>query len=261
MRMHYIGKKGFAKAGRQDKLEQQKFVTREQLAKILAEVEFQAKPDTWRRDHCLIHLGFHLGLRVSEAVILNRETFRDLHAGEVHVRTLKQAPRVRVTCHCGRRFRVAARRGGTEMPCPDCGAFCKVVRPKDVDPDPPERMPPLVESFVREYIGDYMDNHMFPEQSWFFEGRKLPNGVCGHLSSREAHRIFSHYAISCGLSPKYSFHSLRHGRAVQIHEKFGDPVLLRDMLRHTSLASGEQYLHLSPAKKAHALKILEDEEG
>lgn len=234
-----------------EKTNRQKFLTLAEVNRVLDTIKEQGQK-RWRRDHCAVYLGFYFGLRAAEAVILERDNFRALE-DQVYIRTKKQEPRVRVTCSCGRRWRVAARRVGTEVPCPNCLSLARVKGDKSMDTNPPERSPPVVESRVKDYLKVYLAESMRPDQRWLIEGHKGE-----HLSTRMLEVVFGHYVMAAGLDPVYSYHSLRHGRGVMIYERFNDPVMLRDMLRQKSLGATEFYMHLSPAQQQKYLSVLDN---
>ena len=110
-----------------------------------------------------------------------------------------------------------------------------------LDRNPPEVELPFVEASVRRHAQTYLDE-MPKKQTWLFEGT-LPGE---HLCVRHIQRIFSSYTAKAGLSDKYGFHSLRHGRGVDVWEAKHDRFLLKQVMRHSSEAVGERYIHLSP---------------
>jgi integrase len=244
-----LGEKKVRRANRE------KFMTLEEFQTLLRKVA-ELRRARWRRDHCAIFCGFFFGLRISETVLINRETFRDLEHGEVHIRTKKQGMRVRYTCpDCKRRYRVAAARAGQMQTCGHCGAQGKIRLPQGVtkaDAAPPECSPPVVETVVHDYVRNYLDNVMRPEQEWLFEsapGKRLARDYL--------RQIFNRYSMAAGLNPKYSWHCLRHGRGVMIMDQFDDLVMVRDSLRQKSLGAAEFYIHLSPAKAAKYREALD----
>jgi integrase len=242
----YEIKKGFESGGQAEKSERQRFLTRGQVNDLLTCIE-QAGKTRWKRDHCGIYLGFYLGLRCSETVILERESFRFIDDGQVMIRTKKQVPRVPLNCaHCGRRWRISGKLiklGRKAAACPRCGTEANVPSGLQVDLNPPEYTVPAVETKVLDYIENYLEQ-MRPEQRWLLESKP---GV--RLSSVQLRKIFNSYAQLCGLPKEYSFHSLRHGRGVLVWERFKDLVMVKGMLRQKSLTSAEVYMHLSPDNK------------
>lgn len=209
-----------------------------------------------RRDHCAIYLGYYLGLRIGEAAILARDSFRMLSDdGTALIRTLKQTARIRHTCaRCERSCRVSAGRIGQNHTCPRCGEVNPVRKPygKEIDPTPPEKSPPVVERPVRNYILDYMTNVMRLGQDWFFEAQSPE-----HVSTRQLSRIFATYVHAAGLSLNYSWHALRHGRGMYLWTRFKDVLMVRDGLRQKSITSAEIYAHFDPATLEGYLDVLE----
>lgn len=221
MGFQYIQTKGFENNGHQPgKTKREWSMTQQQLDSVLKEVE-KSKDEfnsNWRRDHCLIYLGFWLGLRIGEVCILERRHFAAMFDDDVlALPTLKNAFRTPVQCpDCKRRFRVKQSRGGQMF-------FCSVCRRETVkipvmgDNKIPERDLYFVEEFVQQYLMDYMKD-MRPDQTWMFETRpprRLGDGkftTTKHVSKSYVARIFYTFTIRAGLSPMYSWHSLRHGR-------------------------------------------------
>jgi hypothetical protein len=191
--------------------------------------------------------------------LLNRESFRDIKYGQVHIRTTKQGQRIKYTCpRCSRNYKVAARRVGEKHLCSHCGKSSRINPPEGVRiaaAGPPEQSPPVVESAVLGYLQDYLDT-LRPDQEWFFESR--PGERLHPVMLR---RIFCFYAKQAGLNEKYSWHALRHGRGVFINDKFDDLVMVRDSLRQKSLSAAEFYVNLSPKKQARYQKELDEEVG
>lgn len=239
---NYIIKKGIDT--HVDKSYQQKFLTVKQLRQILACIEKMHKP-RWERDYCGIYLGFYLGLRCSEAVLLNRDSFRHLESGQILLRTKKQLPRVGMHCSCGRRWRASVKSIGKQQLCPKCSDPVVVPEPKKkYSLDPPEKSLPSVETAVVQYIQKYMKHSMRANQHWFLEG-----GPGRRMSVPYLRKLFNFYLVKAGLPPEYSYHALRHGRGVQIWERFQDHAMVRDFLRQKSLGAAEFYIRISPARQ------------
>jgi site-specific recombinase XerD len=117
----------------------------------------------------------------------------------------------------------------------------------------PEESPPVVEKHVREYIQAYLKK--IPKgQEYLFVSRR------GHrLSEQFVAQMFQTYCRAAGLSPAYSWHGLRHGRGVQLWEKFHDQKLVQLMLRHSDIASTQVYIGMSPSTLAgYSDKLNED---
>jgi integrase len=230
------------------------FLTAEQVRQILNAVESDTDNTCKARDYCAIFLGYFFGLRVSEAAMLSRDTFRDIAKRMAYIRTLKQSERIQITCKsCSRRLRLALARAGKTFICPRCNAENQVPATRAVYAGPPEKQPPIIEPHVVQFVTDYMRNSMRPDQQWFFEG--CTKGV--HISANQLGKIFAHYSMQSGLSPTYSWHALRHGRGVMLYESFENLVMVRDMLRQKSTKTAEIYAHISPRKAAEASAVLE----
>jgi site-specific recombinase XerD len=233
----------------------EKFLEPDQVKQLLQEVNRRHEV-TWRRDHALFYLSFSLGLRVSEAVRLCKENFRDIDRGIIYVPTLKSAPRLPVACSCGKRIRVSIARIGQEILCSRCGKPCVVTNPGGIDVSRriPERAPPIVEEPVRAYAESYV-SAISGDQNWLFvrnDRRDL------RISADWARKLFRYYAASAGLSAVYSFHSLRHGRGVVIYDMDTRVTDVRDFLRQRSISSAEIYTHMSKRAQAGVRSRLED---
>lgn len=250
--MQYLIKKGF-KVAKPEKRKREKFLSSEDVTRILnAVAEDKDNPNLWR-DHCAIFLGYHFGLRAGETAILERNTFRDIEDGIAHIRTLKQSEKIQFSCkECGKKVMLARARAGKPWRCRKCDSLGQVQTPRferNAEAPPPEKQPPLIEEHVQEYVMDYLRNAIPPEQRWLFEGYKDQ-----HLSTTQLRNIFNSYAARAGLSTMFSWHALRHGRGVLLWEKFKDAVVVRDMLRQKSIGSTEVYMHLSP-QRAEEMKL------
>ncbi len=250
----YQSKKGFSQP-KPEKTKRQKFLTGERVKQLLDTIVTDSTR-FMRRDHCAVFLGYHFGLRISETAMLERNTFRDIIDAVAHIRTLKQGERIQYTCQsCSRRSRVAIDRAGKEWRC-RCGVagIVPASAAKNKSTLPPEKEPPVVERHVVEYLARYIKNVMLPDQRWLFETRPGK-----HIAAETLRKIFAHYIMKTGLDPMYSWHALRHGRGVALWERFQDGVLVRDMLRQRSIASTEQYLHLSPRRSSELQTALEQD--
>jgi integrase len=248
--MPYSTEKGLPHA-KVEKTNRQKYLTLDQLRKVLQTIEESDQPKK-ERDHCAVYLGYFFGLRVSEVCILERETFRHISEHQAYIRTSKSIPRIPVVCKCGRKWRVSATKIKQTVLCPRCSAINTVKAPRrPVDPNPPEKQPPVIETPVVAYVQKYMDGPACGER-WFLESKRGK-----HIGTRQMERIFGHYCMAAGIGPEYSFHALRHGRGLLIYERFKDPVMLRDMLRQATLSAAEWYMHLSPERQREYLEVLD----
>jgi integrase/recombinase XerD len=79
-----------------------------------------------------------------------------------------------------------------------------------------------------------------------FRSRKRKNGREGHLEVSQVNRIISKAARDAGIERPVSPHWLRHAHASHAHARKTDLALIRDTLRHSSIATTGRYLHARP---------------
>lgn len=212
----------------------------------------------WKRDYTAIYLSFMLGLRIGEVSILERKHCRELLAGgeTIHLPTLKQSERLPFRCKngdCLRKVRVKAEYAGKPYECSKCGTKSIVPHPgKSLVMGVVEKDPGFLEEATIAYILDYIKDHMRPDQRWFFEGRR--KGY--HVSVSNLSRIFNTFAQRAGLSNKYSWHSLRHGRGVTLYSHTHEVEAVREGLRHKHLKTAEIYIGLDAELKGQYKKTL-----
>jgi integrase len=257
--MPYLQSKHMGRRGHVKKTDVERVVTEAQWRRLL-EVCEQSKEDfnaNWKRDYTALYLGYMLGLRIGEAVLLERNHFSDLEKLDVvRLPTLKQSERIQYVCRsCKRKCRVKSDRMGTAFTC-SCGTEGTVPKLAGFKPHigAVEMDLPFVEEQTVGYLIDYIQNHMRPDQRWFFESPKNPK--C-HISTSHMSRIFNTYAEAAGLSKKYSWHSLRHGRGVRVWSLFKDLVMVKGALRHRNIAAAQIYAGLDPETKADYKKKME----
>lgn len=237
----------------------------EAWASMLAACERQRDINPlWKRDHAAIFLGGALGLRVGETCLLERKNFRDLSEHDiVYLPTLKQSERIPFAClhvdadgkPCGRKCRVRHDRVDTDHNCPRCGKPSKVPRPKGKIHTGILEVPvEIVESQTANYILDFVENHMRPDQRWLFEGR----GQDDHMVDRSMGRVFNTYVLEAGLNPKLSYHSLRHLRGVRVWSMLKDMKAVQHALRHKNIAASQIYADIDADKKRAYREALED---
>jgi integrase/recombinase XerD len=202
------------------KPEKYKFFTEEQIEQLLKAVEEDKDNPRRYRDHAALFCGFYFALRIKETSLLERDCLKWLEDNVVDIPTLKQ-------------------------------------RSKEVGPDGKKRAPwrrlPQIETIAIEYLTDYIKNKMPPNQKYLFVSRRPDRPI----AARTLDNIFNTYRERAGLSINYSWHALRHARGVYLYERFKDLLLVKKMLRHTSIASTEIYAHLSPSKLAERQEILD----
>lgn len=76
--------------------------------------------------------------------------------------------------------------------------------------------------------------------------RKTKNGRGGHLEVSQVNRVVSKAARDAGVARAVSPHWLRHAHASHAHARKTDLALIRDTLRHSSIATTGRYLHARP---------------
>lgn len=79
-----------------------------------------------------------------------------------------------------------------------------------------------------------------------FRSRKARNGLDGHLEVSQVNRIVAKAAKAAGIERPVSPHWLRHAHASHAHARKTDLALIRDTLRHSSIATTGRYLHARP---------------
>jgi len=84
------------------------------------------------------------------------------------------------------------------------------------------------------------------EDESVFRSRKRKNGLGGHLEVSQVNRIVTKAAEDSGIDRAVSPHWLRHAHASHAHARKTDLALIRDTLRHSSIATTGRYLHARP---------------
>lgn len=79
-----------------------------------------------------------------------------------------------------------------------------------------------------------------------FRSQKANYGNGAHLEVSQVNRIVAKAARDAGMEAKVSPHWLRHAHASHAHSRGTDLALIRDTLRHTSIATTGRYLHSRP---------------
>jgi len=79
-----------------------------------------------------------------------------------------------------------------------------------------------------------------------FRSRKKRNGLGGHLEVSQVNRIVAKAARDADIDRAVSPHWLRHAHASHAHARKTDLALIRDTLRHSSIATTGRYLHARP---------------
>ncbi len=247
MAFKYLQSKGLGR-GHQRKSQKERVLTEVQFRAVLdaCEASQYELNEHWKRDYSAIYLSFMLGMRISEAIVYERKHCRELLAGgdTVYVPTLKQGEKLPYRClnpECLKKVRVRFDKAGKQYRCTKCGVVGVVqAAKKDLMTGVVERNPEFVEEATQAYLLDYINGCMRPDQRWFFEGRN--RGY--HISASYLSRIFNTFTARAGLSGKYSFHSLRHGRGVILYSQTHELEAVRMGLRHTSQKTTEIYIGL-----------------
>ncbi len=251
--MVYLNSKGVGRNNK--KVKALKALRPEDWQAILQAVEDSEPYNAdWHRDYALIFLGAAIGMRRGEIHLFQRHHFRDMIDNfTIYCPTLKQSEKIKFRCKgylhdgrdCGRMCHVKASAAGQEHTCYRCGTIGTVPTPKgelstgvvDVEID-------VIDEHTIHYIQDYLDHHMRPDQEWLFEGWKGK-----HICDGTVNRIFNTFLVAAGLDPRYSYHSLRHRRGVQVYTEFKDLVLVKKSLRHKNIATSQIYADLDAELK------------
>jgi site-specific recombinase XerD len=83
-----------------------------------------------------------------------------------------------------------------------------------------------------------------------FPSRKRKTARSGHLDPSQVNRIVRKAARSAGIREPISPHWLRHSHATHASRRGADLALIRDTLRHASIATTGRYLHANPSKSS-----------
>ena len=93
--------------------------------------------------------------------------------------------------------------------------------------------------------GEKFERHAGEDEP-VFRSRKRKNGLEGHLEVSQVNRIVAKAAKDAGIDRPVSPHWLRHAHASHAHARKTDLALIRDTLRHSSIATTGRYLHARP---------------
>jgi integrase/recombinase XerC len=94
---------------------------------------------------------------------------------------------------------------------------------------------------LRRWIGDRRDGPLFPTR----DGRRL--------TSRQVARRLAGWLEAAGITRRASPHTLRHSFATALYRKTGDILLVREALRHRSIASTLVYARVDGERLRRAL--------
>jgi integrase len=208
------------------KQERDKFIDKEQFEALVR----AARKSSYPRAADLLLVAGMLGLRIGEAVTLNRGCFKRLASGFVSITTLKRFDRAHPIKRVGsdRAFHLQRKVG---------------VYPRMVISVPVSQ---VMVNFFKRLLKETPLGQVF-----LFPGR-----CRGHISKTHAQRIFHEAAQISGLGPQYSFHSLRHHQGLMVWEELHDYEQVKLRLRHSSAQTSMRYSHLSDKEaKAGAERI------
>ena len=119
----------------------------------------------------------------------------------------------------------------------------------------PEQRLPYMEPQALKYFQGYLAG-LREGQEWLFEPHRNPGA---HLGPWTLGQCFGTYAQAAGLDPEYSWHSLRHGRGMQLWSKFRDLKVVAEFLGHKNVMTASIYIHLDPAtREERSAKLSED---
>jgi integrase len=201
----------------------EKFLDKEQFAALVR----AAKGNSYPQAADLFYSAGVLGLRIGEAITLNRDCFTYLERGVVEIETLKRfdiPPEDLKKIHQNLRD---GKGSGKRL-----GKYPHLVLPVSVGPN--------VQAYCRQLLAKTPE-----KQRYLFPGR----GRGSHISATHAERLFHQCAVAAGLGMVYSFHSLRHHKGVALWEKNKDREQIAAELRHSSVDTTKIYTHLSEKEK------------
>ena len=204
-------------------LPDRKFIRKHEIDAVFAAIDKGSRHPA--RDRMLVLLSASLGLRVTEAVNMKKQNFRDVGKGWVYVCSAKKRKGWVV---CTPEEAEDRRKAGYQV-------INKKMLCYKANERPEERLPivPEIGEEVRAYIKTIKTDHLFP-------GR-----VNGHMGERQAFELFSKYCVSAGIGHK-SFHALRHYRGFMVQAAKGDIDWTRRMLRHSNTSMTQIYTERTP---------------
>ncbi len=103
-----------------------------------------------------------------------------------------------------------------------------------------------VRSVEEPNLGAPKTERLAGEDEPVFRSRKSKNGRGGHLEVSQVNRIVAKAAKDAEIGRPVSPHWLRHAHASHAHARKTDLALIRDTLRHSSIATTGRYLHARP---------------
>lgn len=201
----------------------EKFLDRDQFSALVR----AAKGNSYPQAADLLYSAGTLGLRIGEAITLNRRCFALLGRGTVEVETLK-----RFDIPLDAQREIAQRQRDGKGAGKRLGKYPHLVLPVTVGPG--------LQAYFEQLLAKTPAG-----QHYLFPGRARKS----HISATHAERVFHQCAEAAGLGPTYSFHALRHHKGVALWEKTKDREQIAAELRHSSVDTTKIYTHLSEKEK------------
>ena len=177
------------------------------------------------RDYMLLVVMGNMGLRIGEAVLLQREDFRGL---------LAAVPRA------------------------------EVIALKKRDPESTKTIyvHPKIAAAIQRYIKKEMyanQQLLFPggSETEFYNGEEFEFAIEGHISARMVRYMFQSYVSALDFPEKYTPHCLRVMYGTHCWEKTQDSAFVRDQLGHSAidgLGVTNQYITLSQKRAKELIK-------
>lgn len=214
-------------------LPKSKYIRKSEIEAVLRHL---AKGSTAARDRMLVLLAASLGLRVTEAVSMQVNAFRELGEGWVYVKSAKK--RQPEPVKCSPQEAEARRLAGMKRWKTKRVGYAASDRPEDRLPVPPAVIPGI-KAYVR---GKMRREFLFPGR----DGK-------GHMSERQAFNIFSDACRATGIGHK-SFHALRHYRGFTVQATQHDLSVTSRMLRHENVQTTMIYTQKTPDEEQKLAK-------
>jgi integrase len=201
----------------------EKFLDRDQFEALVR----AAKGNPYPLAADLLYSAGVLGLRIGEAITLNRGCFGRLPSGFVEIETLK-----RFEMPLEAQKEMADRQRARKGPGKRLGVYPHMV------------LPVTVGTGSRAHF-DRLLAKTPDHQHYLFPGRAKNS----HISATHAERVFHQCAVAAGLGLTYSFHALRHHKGLALWEKNKDREQIAAELRHSSVDTSKIYTHMSEKEK------------
>ncbi len=105
----------------------------------------------------------------------------------------------------------------------------------------------------RVYLGERIREHLRGFLHGLTDGPLFRTAAGRRLSSRQANRAFRAWLERAGIGRPFSPHSLRHTFATRLYRRTGDILLVKEALRHRSIASTLVYARVCQDKLREAI--------